>query len=44
MVEMGARKKESTNSDEVIYRTNRDALTSAAKKQLVDPCTLSTGT
>ena len=38
MVEMGARKKESINSDEVIYRINRDVLTGAVKGQPIDPC------
>ena len=40
MVEMGVRKKESTNSDRVI---NRNVLIGAVKRQLIDPCTFSTG-
>jgi hypothetical protein len=44
MVKVGARKKESTNSNEIIYRIDKDVLTSAVKRPLVDPCTFSTRT
>jgi hypothetical protein len=41
---MRARKKESKNLNEVMYRINKDILTDAEKKQPDNPCTLSIAT